>query len=189
MPLIGYARASTEDQTLAAQLDALRAAGCGEVFEEFASGDSRSRPQLAAALARVGRGDTLMVARIDRLARSLSHLLSVVEALRAQGAHFRSLADPIDTSGPSGVLVLQMLGAVAEFERSLIRERTKAEACKLPRRADGWVAIRACERAIRPCCASLPPHAGHLLTGSTVATGSGPVAVAGAQIAPGQAMA
>jgi DNA invertase Pin-like site-specific DNA recombinase len=78
------------------------------------------------ALARVRRGETLIVARIDRLARSLSHLLSVVETLRAKGGHFRSLADPIDTSGPSGVLVLQMLGAVAEFERSLIRERTKA---------------------------------------------------------------
>ena len=114
MALIGYARVSTEDQTLGPQLDALQAAGCGEVFEEFASGASRSRPQLATALARLRRGDTLVVARIDRLARSLSHLLAVVETLRAKGAHFRSLADPIDTAGPSGVLVLQMLGAVAE---------------------------------------------------------------------------
>jgi hypothetical protein len=96
------------------------------VFEEFASGGIRSRPQLAAALIRIRRGDTLVVARIDRLARSLSHLLAMVEGLRTKGAHFRSLADLIDTSGPSGVLVLQMLGAVAEFERSLIRERTKA---------------------------------------------------------------
>lgn len=126
MALIGYARVSTEDQNLGAQLDALHAAGCREVLEEFASGANRARPQLAMALARVQRGDTLVVARIDRLARSLSHLLAVVEALRTRGAHFRSLADPIDTSGPSGVLVLQMLGAVAEFERSLIRERTKA---------------------------------------------------------------
>ena len=124
MALIGYARVSTDDQNLGPQLDALRAAGCGEIFEEHASGGERSRPQLAAALARVKRGDTLMVARIDRLARSLSHLLDVVESLRMRGAHFKSLADPIDTSGPSGVLVLQMLGAVAEFERSLIRERT-----------------------------------------------------------------
>jgi DNA invertase Pin-like site-specific DNA recombinase len=124
MALIGYARVSTDDQNLGPQLDALRTAGCGEIFEEHASGGERSRPQLAAALARVKRGDTLMVARIDRLARSLSHLLDVVESLRVRGAHFKSLADPIDTSGPSGVLVLQMLGAVAEFERSLIRERT-----------------------------------------------------------------
>ncbi|HEY8610753.1 MAG TPA: recombinase family protein, partial [Roseomonas sp.] len=93
MPLIGYARVSTEEQTLGPQLDALHVAGCREVFEEFASGASRSRPQLAAALARVRRGDTLVVARIDRLARSLAHLLEVVETLRAKGAHFRSLAD------------------------------------------------------------------------------------------------
>ncbi len=86
----------------------------------------RERPQLAHALARIRKGDTLVVARIDRLARSLAHLLEIVETLRGRGAHFRSLRDPIDTTGPSGVLVLQMLGAVAEFERSLIRERTKA---------------------------------------------------------------
>ena len=126
MPLIGYARVSTGEQDLAPQLDALRAAGCAEVFEENASGASRARPRLQAALARVRRGDTLVVARLDRLARSLAHLLEVVEGLRARGAHFRSLADPIDTAGPSGVLVLQMLGAVAEFERALIRERTRA---------------------------------------------------------------
>ena len=145
MPLIGYARVSTDDQNLGPQLDALRAAGCQEVFEEFASGAHRARPQLAAALTRVRRGDTLVVARIDRLARSLSHLLQVVEGLRAKGAHFRSLADPIDTSGPSGVLVLQMLGAVAEFERSLIRERTKAglRAAKARGRVGGNPGLRA----------------------------------------------
>jgi DNA invertase Pin-like site-specific DNA recombinase len=126
MPLIGYARVSTEDQNLGPQLDALGVAGCSRVFEEFASGADRSRPQLAAALARLRQGDTLIVVRIDRLARSLSHLLEVVESIRSKGGHFRSLADPIDTSGPSGLLVLQMLGAVAEFERSLIRERTVA---------------------------------------------------------------
>jgi DNA invertase Pin-like site-specific DNA recombinase len=126
MALIGYARVSTDEQNLAAQLDALRAAGCALIFEEHASGGQRSRPQLAAALAAIRPGDTLLVARLDRLARSLAHLLEIVERLRSQGAHFRSLRDPIDTTGPSGVLVLQMLGAVAEFERSLIRERTKA---------------------------------------------------------------
>jgi hypothetical protein len=86
---------------------------------------------------RIHRGDTLVVTRIDRLARSLSHLLEVVERLHDRGAHFRSLSDPIDTSGPSGVLVLQMLGAVAEFERSLIRERTLAGLASA--RADGRV--------------------------------------------------
>jgi DNA invertase Pin-like site-specific DNA recombinase len=150
MPLIGYARVSTEDQNLGPQLDALHAAGCGEVFEEFASGASRARPQLAAALIRVRRGDTLVVARIDRLARSLSHLLAVVEGLRAKGTHFRSLADPIDTSGPSGVLVLQMLGAVAEFERSLIRERTKAglQAAKARGRVGGNPGLRTRDPAV-----------------------------------------
>ena len=124
MTLIGYARVSTEDQTLIPQQAALRVAGCVEIFDEHASGGSRTRPQLALALMRVRRGDTLVVTRIDRLARSLSHLLEIVERVRTCGAHFRSLSDPIDTAGPSGVLVLQMLGAVAEFERALIRERT-----------------------------------------------------------------
>lgn len=73
-----------------------------------------------------GAGDTLVVARLDRLARSLSHLLELTEGLRAKGAHFRSLADPFDTSSPQGVLMMQMLGAFAEFERTLIRERTRA---------------------------------------------------------------
>jgi DNA invertase Pin-like site-specific DNA recombinase len=144
MALIGYARVSTGDQNLGPQLDGLKAAGCAKIFEEHASGAMRSRPQLAHALAAVGRGDTLMVARIDRLARSLSHLLEIVEALRARGAHFRSLGDPIDTTGPSGVLVLQMLGAVAEFERSLIRERVKAgiAAAKARGRAGGNIGLR-----------------------------------------------
>jgi DNA invertase Pin-like site-specific DNA recombinase len=119
MPLIGYARVSTGDQNLSPQLDVLKAAGCVRIFEEHASGANRSRPQLAAALATVKAGDTLLVARIDRLARSLAHLLEIVETLRARGAHFRSLGDPIDTTGPSGVLVLQMLGAVAESSAAL----------------------------------------------------------------------
>ena len=145
MTLIGYARVSTGEQDLTPQLDSLHAAGCAVVFEEHASGASPARPRLAAALARVRQGDTLAVARIDRLARSLSHLLEVVEALRTRGVHFRSLADPIDTAGPSGVLVLQMLGAVAEFERALIRERTKAglAAAKARGRVGGNPGMRA----------------------------------------------
>jgi DNA invertase Pin-like site-specific DNA recombinase len=124
--LIGYARVSTDDQNLEPQLIALRVAGCTQIFEEHASGGSRSRPQLIQLLDRIRRGDTLIITRIDRLARSLSHLLEIVERLRGMGAFFRSLSDPIDTSGPTGFLVLQILGAVAEFERSLIRERTRA---------------------------------------------------------------
>lgn len=126
MVLIGYARVSTEEQNTGAQMDALRAAGCAEIMEERASGGSTTRPLLAKAVARLGRGDTLVVVRIDRLARSLSHLLAIIESLRARGAHFRSLGDPIDTSSPQGLFTLQVLGAAAEFERALIRERTKA---------------------------------------------------------------
>ena len=125
MILIGYARVSTEEQNTGAQMDALRAAGCVDIIEERASGGSTTRPLLARLLARIGRGDTLVVVRIDRLARSLSHLLSIIESLRVRGAHFRSLGDPIDTSSPQGLFTLQVLGAAAEFERALIRERTK----------------------------------------------------------------
>jgi DNA invertase Pin-like site-specific DNA recombinase len=126
MALIGYARISTAEQDLAAQRSALAAAGCAEIVEETASGAEAARPALARLLARIGRGDTLVVARLDRLARSLAHLLAVIARLEARGVGFRSLADPIDTAGPSGTLVLQILGAVAEFERALIRERTRA---------------------------------------------------------------
>ena len=126
MPLIGYARVSTEDQTPLPQSEALQSAGCAEIFEEHASGGNRARPVLARVLERVHSGDTLVVVRIDRLARSLSHLLQVIERLEAKGAFFRSLQDPIDTSSPQGKFTLQVLGAAAEFERALIRERTKA---------------------------------------------------------------
>mgnify|MGYP002830190185 CR=1 FL=1 len=101
MPLIGYARVSTEDQTPLPQSQALKSAGCAEIHEEQASGGNRARPVLARVLERIGEGDTLVVVRIDRLARSLSHLLEVIERLEAKGAFFRSLTDPIDTSSPS----------------------------------------------------------------------------------------
>lgn len=126
MPLIGYARVSTEDQTPLPQVQALKSAGCGEIHEEHASGGDRARPVLARVLERVAKGDTLVVVRIDRLARSLSHLLEVIERLEARGAYFRSIEDPIDTASPQGKFTLQVLGAAAEFERALIRERTKA---------------------------------------------------------------
>src|SRR3546814_5238792 len=96
------------------------------IFGDKASGANRERPNLARALDRVGKDDTLLVVRIDRLARSLSHLLEIVETLRAKGAYFRSINDPIDTSSAQGMLMTQMLGAFAEFERALIRERTRA---------------------------------------------------------------
>jgi len=124
--LIGYARVSTEDQTTLPQSQALKSAGCTEIHQEQASGGNRSRPVLGRVLERIGKGDTLVVVRIDRLARSLSHLLEVIERLEARGAFFRSLEDPIDTASPQGKFTLQVLGAAAEFERALIRERTRA---------------------------------------------------------------
>ncbi|WP_410218237.1 recombinase family protein [Paracoccus sp. (in: a-proteobacteria)] len=126
MHLVGYARVSTEDQTPLPQVQALKAAGCSVIHQEQASGGDRSRPVLARLLDGIRKGDTLLVVRIDRLARSLSHLLEVIERLDAKGAFFRSIQDPIDTASPQGKFTLQVLGAAAEFERALIRERTKA---------------------------------------------------------------
>lgn len=149
MPQIGYARVSTEDQTPLPQLSALHAAGCDEVHEEHASGGSRARPVLARVIERVKRGDTLVVVRIDRLARSLSHLLEVIERLEAKGAHFRSIEDPIDTASPQGKFTLQVLGATAEFERALIRERTKAglRSARAQGRVGGNPGLRAGDKA------------------------------------------
>src|SRR6202790_869200 len=124
--LIGYGRVSTEEQGTDPQLDELRAAGCATVLEEHASGADRGRPVLARLLHEIRPGETLVVVRLDRLARSVSHLLAVIEQLEAAGAHFRSLRDPIDTTTPQGMFSLQVLGAVAQLERALIAERTKA---------------------------------------------------------------
>ncbi|AOX18657.1 recombinase family protein [Kozakia baliensis] len=123
---IGYARVSTEDQGTDPQSDELHAAGCDAVMNEYASGADRSRPVLTKLLNDIQPGETLVVVRLDRLARSVSHLLAVIEQLEDQGAHFRSLRDPIDTSTPQGMFSLQVLGAVAQLERALIAERTKA---------------------------------------------------------------
>ena len=123
---IGYARVSTEDQGTDPQALDLRAAGCEVVLEEHASGADRARPVLARLLRDIRAGDTLIVVRLDRLARSVAHLLAVIEDLEAKGAHFRSLHDPIDTTTPQGMFSLQVLGAVAQLERALIAERTRA---------------------------------------------------------------
>lgn len=124
--LIGYARVSTDDQATEAQEIELRSAGCDVIVQEHGSGASRARPALAKLTRDIAAGDTLIVVRLDRLARSVSHLLEVIEDLAAKGAHFRSLRDPIDTSTPQGMFSLQILGAVAQLERALISERTKA---------------------------------------------------------------
>lgn len=126
MALIGYARVSTEEQSTDAQVEELTASGCRVIHRDQVSGGARSRPALNKLLAEVSPGDTVVVVRIDRLARSLSHLLEVIEGLERRGVHFRSLRDPIDTSSPQGKFTLQILGATAEFEKALIRERTMA---------------------------------------------------------------
>ena len=122
--LHGYARVSTGEQTLESQLRALKGAGCETVAEETASGGDPDRPVLTALLDRLDAGDTLVVVRLDRLGRSLLHLLETISSLNERGVHFRSLGDPVDTASPQGRFTLQILGAMAEFERALIRERT-----------------------------------------------------------------
>lgn len=124
--LVGYARVSTQDQKPELQLDALRRAECERVFEEKASGAQRDRPELKAALDYLREGDTLVVWKLDRLARSLKQLIETVEALEERNIGFRSLTENIDTTTPGGRLVFHIFGALAEFERSIIRERTSA---------------------------------------------------------------
>jgi DNA invertase Pin-like site-specific DNA recombinase len=124
--LIGYARVSTQDQNPALQLDALHAAGCEKIFTEKASGAQRDRPELIAALTYIRPGDTLVVWKLDRLARSMKQLIETVEGLQEGGMGFRSLTEAIDTTTPSGRLVFHIFGALAEFERSIIKERTRA---------------------------------------------------------------
>ena len=111
--LIGYARVSTEEQATDAQLDELKAAGCDIIHQEHGSGASRARPVLSRLVREISKDEVLVVVRLDRLARSVSHLLEVIETLEEKGAHFKSLRDPIDTSTPQGIFSLQVLGAVA----------------------------------------------------------------------------
>lgn len=124
--LIGYARVSTLDQKPQLQLDALKAAGCGKLFVEKASGAKEDRPQLQAALDYLRAGDTLVVWKLDRLARSMKQLLQVVDQLKERNIGFRSLTEAIDTTTAAGELFFHIFGALAQFERSIIRERTNA---------------------------------------------------------------
>ncbi|MCF4164668.1 recombinase family protein [Zavarzinia compransoris] len=126
MAAVGYARVSTSDQDLALQLDALAKAGCARVFEDKASGAKTDRPGLTAALAFVRKSDVLVVWKLDRLGRSLPHLIETVTALEISGVGFRSLTEAIDTTTPGGKLVFHIFGALGQFERDLIRERTRA---------------------------------------------------------------
>ena len=124
--LVGYARVSTSDQSLALQQDALTTAGCEKIFTDVVSGATSARPGLDAALAYLRAGDTLVVWKLDRLGRSLRHLITVVTDLHANHKGLRSLQEAMDTTTPGGKLIFHVFGALAEFERELIRERTQA---------------------------------------------------------------
>src|SRR4051812_40641388 len=123
--LLGYARVSKSDdsQDTAGQVSALKSAGCKRVFEDKASGGRWDRPELHRLLDQLRTGDTLVVWKLDRLSRSLKDLLHILERVEAVGARFRSLTEAIDTSGPAGRMLMQMLGSFAEFERAMVRER------------------------------------------------------------------
>ncbi|GIG30128.1 recombinase family protein [Cellulomonas marina] len=124
--LLGYARVSTTAQDVSLQRDALAAAGCARIWVDVASGSRDDRTELAGVLAALLPGDTLVVWRLDRLGRSLRHLIDVVVDLEARGVGFRSLTESIDTTTPGGRLTFHLFGALAEFERQLIRDRTVA---------------------------------------------------------------
>lgn len=124
--LVGYARVSTRDQKPHLQLDALREAGCERIFEETASGSKRERPELQAALDFMRSGDTLVIWKLDRLARSTRQLLETVERLLQQGIGLKTLTQDIDTTTAGGRLIFTVFGAIAEFEQEIIRERTCA---------------------------------------------------------------
>ena len=124
--LIGYARISTDDQNLALQHDALTAAGCEKIYEDRISGARAERPGLALAMEVARAGDTLIVWRLDRLGRSLKDLITLAERLEQRKVGLRSLKEALDTTSSGGRLIFHMFGALAEFERDLIRERTQA---------------------------------------------------------------
>jgi DNA invertase Pin-like site-specific DNA recombinase len=124
--LIGYARVSTNEQNLDLQLSALKQAGCEEIYTDKVSGAKATRPGLEGAFSHLRRGDTFVVWRLDRLGRSLHHLIETVRDFEARGIGFKSLTEAIDTTTPGGKLVFHIFGALAEFERELIRERTNA---------------------------------------------------------------
>lgn len=124
--LVGYVRVSTNDQNTALQRNALDSAGCELIFEDKISGRTSDRPGLKQVLRILSKGDTLIVWKLDRLGRSMRHLVVLVEELRERGINFRSLTDSIDTSNPMGRFFFHVMGALAEMERELIVERTRA---------------------------------------------------------------
>lgn len=135
--LLGYARVSTVEQETSLQLDALRSAGVGRIYSEKASGIA-VRPELHRCLGDLVSGDVLVVWKLDRVARSLSDLLRILDFLKSSGASIRSLTEPIDTSTPIGEFTFQILGAVAQLERSMIRERVMAGQAAAKARGKRW---------------------------------------------------
>lgn len=123
---IGYARVSTKDQSLELQIDALQKAGCEKIYQEIASGARSDRPALTTMLDHLRSGDILVIWKLDRLGRSLNHLVALVNQLLAKDIGLQSLQDPIDTTTPQGRLSFNLFASLAEFERDLIRERTQA---------------------------------------------------------------
>jgi DNA invertase Pin-like site-specific DNA recombinase len=124
--LVGYARVSTIDQNLDLQIDALRAAGCERIFSDRTSGARADRPGLGEALAFARDGDLLVVWKLDRLSRSLSHLVETVQELERRGIGFRSLTEGLDTTNSGGKAIFPLFAAIASVERTLIQERTRA---------------------------------------------------------------
>ncbi len=147
---IGYARVSTDDQNLDAQIDELQRQGCGKIFQEKVSGAKADRPELQKCMDHLREGDVLIVTKLDRLARNLKDLIGIVEKLHETGIAFVSVNDKIDTSTPQGKFFFHVFGAVAEFERDLIRERTNAglSAAKARGRVGGRRSVMTSEKMI-----------------------------------------
>ncbi len=124
--LIGYARVSTQEQDTQAQISALKSAGCELIFQEKASGGRWDRPELQRLLQQLRKDDQVIVWKLDRLSRSLKDLLLTLEKIENTGADFRSITENIDTSTPAGRMMMQIVGSFAEFERAMLRERTKS---------------------------------------------------------------
>lgn len=148
MSVVGYARASTSSQDPAGQHEQLQHAGAETIYTDVASGARADRPQLTACQAYLRPGDVLVVARLDRLGRSLAHLIEIVEDLRAGDVGLRSLGEGIDTTTAAGRMVLHVFGAIAEFERELIRERTRVglDAARRQGRSGGRPTVMTPER-------------------------------------------
>lgn len=125
MTTIGYARVSTTDQNLESQLEQLKTAGCGKIYQEKASGVKVDRAELAAMLEYCREGDTVVVCKLDRIARSTAHLLMIVDGLEKKGVAFKVLNINLDTSTPTGKLMLSMLAAIGQFEREMMLERQR----------------------------------------------------------------